>query len=232
MRSPQPKPGAVPPPRVRGRAPRPVARPGGDRCRAHGLAAAKAAAQIQLQAASAAWHARANDIATFLRSANPDHWPLVTRQDPMKMRLDQTTAEAVANLKKAYPADIAAYDAVHDHILKMADALSAGIVAHFRPSSEERRARRGWRVPALRPIGRSGRRARGRASCWRAAGGYAAGASLPASGARCKQPGSATAPLGRRVAAIARRVLAQSDRVRRSDGGAEHCRSSAPPSCN
>jgi hypothetical protein len=49
----------------------------------------------------------------------------------MKTHLDTTLAAALANQKKDYPADVAAYDTVHDHILMMADALSAGIIAQF-----------------------------------------------------------------------------------------------------
>ena len=41
------------------------------------------------------------------------------------------SAFALAHLKKDYPADIAAYDAVHEHILMMADTLSAGIISQF-----------------------------------------------------------------------------------------------------
>ena len=49
----------------------------------------------------------------------------------MKTHLDTTLNEALANLHQDYPADVAAYDAVHAHILMMADALSAGIISEF-----------------------------------------------------------------------------------------------------
>jgi hypothetical protein len=49
----------------------------------------------------------------------------------MKTHLDTTLTEALANLHQDYPADVAAYDAVHAHILMMADALSDGIIAQF-----------------------------------------------------------------------------------------------------
>jgi hypothetical protein len=95
------------------------------------LVAAKSGDQAQVQAASDAWYANGNDIAAFLNKANPNNWPLATLQDMMKMHLDTTLAEAVAHLKKDYAADIAAYDAVDEHILHMADALSSGIIAQF-----------------------------------------------------------------------------------------------------
>jgi hypothetical protein len=49
----------------------------------------------------------------------------------MAKHLDLTTAEVVARLGANWDADVAAYDAVHEHILHMADLLSNGIVAQF-----------------------------------------------------------------------------------------------------
>jgi hypothetical protein len=49
----------------------------------------------------------------------------------MHKHLTLTTNEAVARLQGNWAADVAAYDAVHRHILHMADALSAGIVKQF-----------------------------------------------------------------------------------------------------
>jgi uncharacterized membrane protein len=45
--------------------------------------------------------------------------------------LDATTAELVAHLQKNRDADVAAYDRVHEQILKMADMLSDGIIRQF-----------------------------------------------------------------------------------------------------
>ena len=47
----------------------------------------------------------------------------------MKTHLDQTLTEAVDHLKGNYAADVADYDKVHEHILMMADTLSAGIIS-------------------------------------------------------------------------------------------------------
>ena len=49
----------------------------------------------------------------------------------MKMHLSTTTNEVVARLNKNWTADVSAYDAVYEHILKMSDALAAGIVKQF-----------------------------------------------------------------------------------------------------
>jgi hypothetical protein len=49
----------------------------------------------------------------------------------MVKHLELTTAEVVARLGANWDEDVAAYDAVHEHILHMADLLSDGIVAQF-----------------------------------------------------------------------------------------------------
>ena len=82
------------------------------------------------KAADAKWQANADAIATFLSSRNPN-WPKATVSDLMKMHLSTTTAEVQARLNHDWTADVTAYDAVYAHILKMADALSTGIVKQF-----------------------------------------------------------------------------------------------------
>jgi hypothetical protein len=77
------------------------------------------------------WTANADDIATFLSGANPKNWPLAEMKKMMRDHLDWTTAELVAHLQKDWTADVAAYDKVHDQILKMADMLSDGIIKQF-----------------------------------------------------------------------------------------------------
>ncbi len=95
------------------------------------LAAAKAGDNAKLTEASARWYANADQIAAFLHSANPDHWSMADMKSMMKTHLDLTLEEATARLHGDWPADIAAYDKVHNEILDMADMLSAGIVAQF-----------------------------------------------------------------------------------------------------
>jgi hypothetical protein len=95
------------------------------------LQAAKTGDQTQIANASAAWYANANQIADFLHAANPHHWPRATMRAMMKTHLDQTLAEAQHRFQGRYADDIRDYEAVHRHILEMADMLSAGIIRQF-----------------------------------------------------------------------------------------------------
>jgi hypothetical protein len=95
------------------------------------LTAAKAGDTAGMDAAVEAWRVNADNIATFLNSANPDNWPLEDLKAEMQMHLDLTLEEAQARLGGDFEADIAAYDQVHEHILGLADLLSDGIIAQF-----------------------------------------------------------------------------------------------------
>jgi hypothetical protein len=94
------------------------------------VAAAKANNTDEVTAESTAWYANADEIAEFLAAANPA-WPEKTLADMMHTHLDQTLAEATARLQGDWDADVAAYHAIHHHILDMADALADGIVQQF-----------------------------------------------------------------------------------------------------
>ena len=95
------------------------------------LQAAKSGDNAALAKARDAWYANGNEIADFLNKANPRNWPPGEMRSMMKAHLDQTLKEAVDRLNGRFAADIADYDAVHRHILDMADTLSDGIVAQF-----------------------------------------------------------------------------------------------------
>jgi hypothetical protein len=95
------------------------------------IAAAKAGDTAAFDEANARWNTNADDIAIFLNKANPDNWPLDDLKEAMHMHLTTTLDEANAHLTGDWEADVAAYDAVHDHILKMADILSTGIIKQF-----------------------------------------------------------------------------------------------------
>jgi hypothetical protein len=95
------------------------------------LQAAKAGDRAQIAKASTAWYANANQIADFLNRANPRHWSRKEMRSMMKTHLDQTLAEAQHRLQGNFAADIRDYDAVHRHILEMADMLSDGIIHQF-----------------------------------------------------------------------------------------------------
>lgn len=100
------------------------------------VTAAKAGNADGVKAAGDRWYANADQIATFLSTANPTNWPLAEMKAMMKDHLDLTLTEATAHLTGDYAADIAAYDRIHTQILGMADMLSSGIVAqhpeHFK----------------------------------------------------------------------------------------------------
>jgi hypothetical protein len=94
------------------------------------IKAAKAGDKAGQQQADTRWQQNAVQIADFLSKANPN-WPRATLVDLMKMHLSTTTDEVVARLSKNWDADVRAFDAVYDHILKMSDALADGIVKQF-----------------------------------------------------------------------------------------------------
>jgi hypothetical protein len=94
------------------------------------IKAAKVGDKATQQAADTRWQENAVQIANFLSKANPN-WPRATLVDLMKMHLSTTTAEVVARLNKDWQGDVQAFEAVYDHILKMADALADGIVKQF-----------------------------------------------------------------------------------------------------
>lgn len=95
------------------------------------LAAAKAGDTAKFENANGRWYDNADQIATFLNSANPDHWPLAEMESMMSSHLDLTLEEASARLNGDWSGDVVAYDKVHDEILQMAHMLTEGIIAQF-----------------------------------------------------------------------------------------------------
>jgi len=95
------------------------------------LEAAKSGDAARIATAKDAWYANGRQVADFLSSANPRNWPQGAVRAMMKTHLDQTLAEATAQLNGDYAASIREYDAIEDHILEMADTLSSGIVNQF-----------------------------------------------------------------------------------------------------
>jgi hypothetical protein len=92
--------------------------------------AAKADSREELKAGQKKWKQNADDIAAFLSKANPN-WPEKDLKAMLHEHLALTTDEVIGRIKKDWAADIAAYDKGHAHILKLADALAAGIAKQF-----------------------------------------------------------------------------------------------------
>jgi hypothetical protein len=99
------------------------------------LADAKTGNSTALAQDEQAWYANANQIASFLHSLNPQHWPLAALQAMMRQHLNLTLTEAVDQLQGNYTASVAEFDAVENEILGMADTLSNGIIAQFSQNS-------------------------------------------------------------------------------------------------
>jgi hypothetical protein len=95
------------------------------------LQAAKAGDGAAFDDANARWYANGDDVADFLSSLDHRAWPRAEMRSMMREHLDQTLAEASAELTGDYPASVAAYGQIHRHILHMADDLSAGILRRF-----------------------------------------------------------------------------------------------------
>jgi len=95
------------------------------------LQAAKDGDAAAFDDAKARWYANSRDIADFLSSLDRKVWPRAEMRTMMKVHLDQTLAEASAELTGHYATSVAAYDRIHRHILDMADGLSAGIMRQF-----------------------------------------------------------------------------------------------------
>ena len=94
------------------------------------VAAAKAHNTIALTSASAAWYANAHEIAVFLADANP-FLAVADLDAMMRTHLDQTLASASARIDGNWATDAQTYDAIVDHVLHMADAISAALQLQF-----------------------------------------------------------------------------------------------------
>jgi hypothetical protein len=95
------------------------------------LEAAKAGDDDAFATAKDAWYRNGGQIARFLSSANPRFLPFARMDRLMKGHLDDTLDEAAHQLRGDFGASVRDYDHIHHHILRMADAISDGIIRQF-----------------------------------------------------------------------------------------------------
>ena len=92
--------------------------------------AAKSGNQADIEKLNTEWYKNADDIAKFLSGANPK-WSYRQVKDLFDTHLKLLTDQLTARLKKDWDAEIAAYDKGEDHLIKLSDTLTAGIVKQF-----------------------------------------------------------------------------------------------------
>ncbi|WP_261131293.1 glycosyltransferase [Bacillus sp. Marseille-Q3570] len=94
------------------------------------IEAAKNNDQANVDKFTKQWYANADEIAQFLSDANPN-WPKKTLKGLLDEHLALLTDQVVFRLQKRWDDEIKAYDDGETHILKLADALSEGIIKQF-----------------------------------------------------------------------------------------------------
>ena len=94
------------------------------------VAAAKSGNQADVAKLNKNWYRNADDIAQFLSSANPN-WSNKELKELLHQHLQLLTDDVVARLGKNWDADIRTFDKAENHIIKLADVLSAGIIKQF-----------------------------------------------------------------------------------------------------
>ncbi|MGE7603520.1 glycosyltransferase [Peribacillus sp. NPDC097675] len=92
--------------------------------------AAKSGNQATYKKYNAEWYKNADDIALFLSKANPN-WSQEELKDLLYTHLQLLTDQVSARLKKDTEAEIIAFDKGEDHIIKLADVLTKGIIKQF-----------------------------------------------------------------------------------------------------
>jgi hypothetical protein len=94
------------------------------------VGAAKSGNQADLKKYNKEWYRNADDIAKFLSTANPN-WSQKDLQDLLYMHLQLVTDQVTARVMKNWKVDILAFDKGENHIIKLADTLTEGIIKQF-----------------------------------------------------------------------------------------------------
>ncbi|MEK4523350.1 glycosyltransferase [Psychrobacillus sp. FSL W7-1493] len=92
--------------------------------------AAKSGNNANFERYNKEWYKNADDIADFLSKANPN-LPNEELKEFLEMHLELITEDVKARLAKDWDSSIIALDKGIDHILKLADTLSNGVVKQF-----------------------------------------------------------------------------------------------------
>ncbi|QED49429.1 hypothetical protein [Cytobacillus dafuensis] len=92
--------------------------------------AAKSGNKANFEKFNKEWYKNADDLADFLSKANPN-WSKADLKRLLEMYLALITEDVTARLVKDWDASVAALDKGIDHIIKIADTLSKGIVKQF-----------------------------------------------------------------------------------------------------
>lgn len=94
------------------------------------LNAAKAGNSTGASDAEKKWYNNADEIATFLSSANQS-WAKEDLKNMLDEHLKLTKSEAVAQLTGKYADGIASFDKVKEQAMKMSDMFADGIIKQF-----------------------------------------------------------------------------------------------------
>ena len=94
------------------------------------VGAAKSGNQKKFAESDKKWNANADDIATFLSSANPN-WPKKDAADLLHLHLQLIREFVTARLNKNYAEDVKKLDEYFTEGMLIADTLSEGVIKQF-----------------------------------------------------------------------------------------------------
>lgn len=94
------------------------------------VAAAKSSNKEELEKSSKLWYENADKITDYLNKLNPQ-WSKPVLKDLLYKHLQLLTEQTAAMISKDWAKDIASYDRGEDHIIKLADTISEGIIKQF-----------------------------------------------------------------------------------------------------